>query len=64
MQIVGDDLTVTNVNRIKTAIEKKACNGLLLKVNQIGTVSESIQSYVLFLLITEEDWSADACARL
>lgn len=48
MQIVGDDLTVTNVNRIKTAIEKKACNGLLLKVNQIGTVSESIQSYVLF----------------
>jgi len=44
IQIVGDDLTVTNVDRIKTAIEKKACNGLLLKVNQIGTVSESIQA--------------------
>lgn len=33
IQIVGDDLTVTNPLRIKTAIEKKACNGLLLKVN-------------------------------
>lgn len=32
VQIVGDDLTVTNPLRIKTAIEKKACNGLLLKV--------------------------------
>ena len=46
IQVVGDDLTVTNPLRIKTAIEKKACNGLLLKVNQIGTVSESIQAYV------------------
>lgn len=44
VQIVGDDLTVTNPIRIKTAIEKRACNGLLLKVNQIGTVSESIQA--------------------
>ena len=44
IQIVGDDLTVTNPLRIKTAVEKKACNGLLLKVNQIGTVSESIQA--------------------
>merc|ERR1712242_349365 len=40
IQIVGDDLLVTNPNRISTAIEKKACNGLLLKVNQIGTVTE------------------------
>ncbi|GBC02467.1 hypothetical protein RclHR1_04640010 [Rhizophagus clarus] len=44
IQIVGDDLTVTNPERIATAIEKKACNGLLLKVNQIGTVSESIKA--------------------
>ncbi|CAG8439370.1 13750_t:CDS:2 [Funneliformis caledonium] len=44
IQIVGDDLTVTNPERITTAIEKKACNGLLLKVNQIGTVSESIKA--------------------
>ena len=42
--IIGDDLTVTNPLRIKTAIEKKSCNGLLLKINQIGTISESIQA--------------------
>lgn len=44
IQIVGDDLTVTNPIRIKTAIEKKAANALLLKVNQIGTLSESIKA--------------------
>lgn len=44
IQIVGDDLTVTNPTRIKTAIEKKAANALLLKVNQIGTMTESIQA--------------------
>ena len=44
IQIVGDDLTVTNPKRMKTAIEKKACNGLLLKVNQIGSVTESIEA--------------------
>merc|ERR1711881_138008 len=43
-QIVGDDLTVTNVERIKTAIEKKACNALLLKVNQIGSLTEAIDA--------------------
>ncbi|KOC13603.1 enolase/allergen Asp F 22 [Aspergillus flavus AF70] len=43
-QIVGDDLTVTNPLRIKKAIETKACNALLLKVNQIGTLTESIQA--------------------
>jgi enolase len=47
IQIVGDDLTVTNPKRIQTAIEKKACNGLLLKVNQIGTVTESIKAATL-----------------
>ncbi|POY76781.1 putative Phosphopyruvate hydratase [Rhodotorula taiwanensis] len=46
IQIVGDDLTVSNPARIKTAIEKKSCNGLLLKVNQIGTITESIKAYV------------------
>ncbi|XP_078373432.1 alpha-enolase-like isoform X4 [Oculina patagonica] len=44
IQIVGDDLTVTNPKRIKMAVEKKACNCLLLKVNQIGSVTESIQA--------------------
>ena len=43
-QIVGDDLLVTNPKRIKTGIEKKACNSLLLKVNQIGSVSEAIDA--------------------
>jgi enolase len=42
IQIVGDDLLVTNVNRIKEGIEKKACNALLVKVNQIGTLSETL----------------------
>lgn len=43
-QIVGDDLLVTNRMRIETAIQKKACNALLLKVNQIGTLTESIDA--------------------
>lgn len=47
IQIVGDDLTVTNPKRIATAVEKKACNCLLLKVNQIGTVTESIKAHLL-----------------
>merc|ERR1712136_666915 len=47
IQIVGDDLTVTNPTRIQTAVDKKACNCLLLKVNQIGTVTESIKAHQL-----------------
>lgn len=47
IQIVGDDLTVTNPTRIDTAIQKRACNCLLLKVNQIGTVTESIKAHLL-----------------
>lgn len=43
-QIVGDDLLVTNPKRIRDAIEKKACSSLLLKVNQIGSISESIEA--------------------
>jgi len=43
-QIVGDDLLVTNPKRIVIGIEKKAANALLLKVNQIGSVTESIQA--------------------
>eukprot|EP00761_Pharyngomonas_kirbyi_P011501 gb/GECH01011526.1/.p1 GENE.gb/GECH01011526.1/~~gb/GECH01011526.1/.p1 ORF type:complete len:435 (+),score=129.51 gb/GECH01011526.1/:1-1305(+) len=44
VQIVGDDLLVTNPDRIQTGIDKKACNALLLKVNQIGSVTESINA--------------------
>ena len=43
-QIVGDDLTVTNVTRIQKAIDAGSCNCLLLKVNQIGTVSEALNA--------------------
>jgi enolase len=43
-QVVGDDLTVTNTKRVKRAITEKACNALLLKVNQIGSVTESIDA--------------------
>jgi len=42
VQLVGDDLLVTNVLRIERAIKEKACNALLCKVNQIGTLTESI----------------------
>jgi len=47
VQIVGDDIFVTNVQRIRTAIEKKAGNATLLKVNQIGTVSETLAAATL-----------------
>ncbi|CAD7681798.1 unnamed protein product [Nyctereutes procyonoides] len=43
IQVVGDDLTVTNPKRISKAVGKKSCNCLLLKVNQIGSVTESLQ---------------------
>ncbi len=41
-QVVGDDLTVTNIEKIKRAVDDKACTCLLLKVNQIGSITESI----------------------
>lgn len=47
VQVVGDDLLVTNPARIQEAVSKKACNALLLKVNQIGTVTESIDAVAL-----------------
>ena len=44
IQIVGDDLLVTSIMRIRKALDEKACNSLLLKVNQIGTVTEAIDA--------------------
>ena len=44
VQIVGDDLTVTNINRLKRAIKEKSMNSILIKLNQIGTVSETLQT--------------------
>lgn len=46
-QLVGDDLFVTNVKRIQTGIDKKIANGLLVKVNQIGTLTETINAVSL-----------------
>ncbi|MBD3313049.1 phosphopyruvate hydratase [Candidatus Woesearchaeota archaeon] len=53
IQIVGDDLLVTNPRRINMALERKLCNALLLKVNQIGTLTEAITAAKLAL---ENDW--------
>jgi enolase len=44
VQLVGDDLFVTNVERIKTGMEKDAANSVLVKVNQIGSLTETIES--------------------
>jgi enolase len=44
IQIVGDDLFVTNIKRLQTGIDKKAANSILIKLNQIGTVSETIDA--------------------
>ena len=44
VQIVGDDLTVTNISRLKRAIKEKSMNSILIKLNQIGTVSETLQT--------------------
>eukprot|EP00922_Rhytidocystis_sp_ex-Travisia-forbesii_P039494 GHVS01058720.1.p1 GENE.GHVS01058720.1~~GHVS01058720.1.p1 ORF type:complete len:449 (+),score=99.72 GHVS01058720.1:121-1467(+) len=53
VQIVGDDLLVTNPKRIEKALKEKACNALLLKVNQIGSVSEAIEACNLSM---KNDW--------
>lgn len=47
IQIVGDDLLVTNVERVQRAIDEKSCNALLCKVNQIGTLTEAIAAVQL-----------------
>jgi enolase len=46
-QLVGDDLFVTNVTRLQTGIDKGIANGLLVKVNQIGTLTETINAVTL-----------------
>lgn len=47
IQVVGDDLLVTNPERVKRGIEEKACNSLLVKVNQIGSLTETIEAVTL-----------------
>jgi enolase len=53
--LVGDDLLVTNPKRLNQAIERSACNAVLVKMNQIGTVSETIDTLNLAL---KADWQA------
>ncbi len=47
IQIVGDDLTVTNILRLQRAIDEKSMNAILIKLNQIGSVTETIQAIEL-----------------
>ena len=47
IQIVGDDLTVTNITRFQRAINENAMNAILIKLNQIGSVTETIQAIEL-----------------
>ena len=72
--VVGDDLLCTNPERIRRAIEFRAANALLLKVNQIGTLTEAAEAYGLARSAgwavtisvrsgeTEDDWAADLVA--
>lgn len=55
IQIVGDDLLVTNVKRLQKAIELKAANSILIKLNQIGTLTETIQA---IKMAKEAGWTA------
>jgi enolase 1/2/3 len=69
--VMGDDLLCTNPRRIRRAIDARACDALLLKVNQIGTLSEALEAYRLARAAgwsitlsvrsgdTEDDWFAD-----
>jgi enolase len=47
IQLVGDDLFVTNVDRLRQGIDKKIGNSLLVKVNQIGTITETIDAVAM-----------------
>jgi len=58
--IIGDDLLVTNAKRIRKALEMDACNGLLLKVNQVGTVAEAIEAARLAF---DSDWKVTVSHR-
>ncbi|MCX6708675.1 MAG: phosphopyruvate hydratase [Candidatus Woesearchaeota archaeon] len=53
-QIVGDDLLVTNPNRVQKAIVHESCNCLLLKINQIGTITEALRAAQMAM---NQDWN-------
>ena len=58
--VLGDDLLCTNPERIKYAIDNNAANALLLKVNQIGTLSEAVRAYKL---ARSDHWKVVVSAR-
>jgi enolase len=60
VQLVGDDLLVTNVERIQKAIDQKAANAVLIKLNQIGTVTETVDAIQLG---QKNGWNAIASHR-
>jgi enolase len=47
MQVMGDDLFVTNIKRLQKGIDEKTCNSILIKLNQIGTLSETIDAVLM-----------------
>ena len=47
VQLVGDDLFVTNTQRLETGIERQVANSVLIKVNQIGTLTETLDTVAL-----------------
>jgi len=53
-RVVGDDLLVSNPSRVRRAVNEASCNCLLLKVNQVGTVSRALESV---RIATKNDWS-------
>ncbi|CBZ53967.1 unnamed protein product [Neospora caninum Liverpool] len=59
-QVIGDDILVTNILRIEKALKDKACNCLLLKVNQIGSVTEAIEAC---LLAQKSGWGVQVSHR-
>ncbi|MBX2868625.1 MAG: enolase [Acidiferrobacterales bacterium] len=60
VQVVGDDYLVTNANLVKTAARENACNALLVKVNQAGTVTEAVDA---FHAASEAGWQSIVSAR-
>ncbi len=47
MQVMGDDLFVTNVKRLQKGIDEKTCNSILIKLNQVGTITETVKAILL-----------------
>ena len=47
MQVMGDDLFVTNIKRLQRGVDEKTCNSILIKLNQIGTITETVSAILL-----------------